>query len=491
MSATGKARRAGHVNPYVGPRAFRSGEELPAREQEVQELTNLLISERITLLHAPSGAGKTSLIQAGVVPFLKGGGDQPDRPFRPTQPLRVNSPPPDGLPVHNRYVYSVALELLPDRDPATLAALTLPEVITAAIPPSDSIPVLIFDQLEEVLVLDPTDWENQGVFFAELGAVLTDNLVWALLAMREDYMGGLDRYLHHIPGYLQTTFRLDFLDTEAAKIAIKRPAESQGVKITDDAADGLVRQLRTIRVQRPGDGITMVEGPYVVPFQLQVVCRHLWKNVSMEKRGRFSTIDLARVLRHADVGQSLREYYRDAVTDVASTTGADEAAIRDWFEGQLVTSQGFRSQTVTGPQSGTVDPTSVALELQNVYLIRSDTRAGATWYELSHDQLIAPILDDNRIWRETRLEFWQRRARDWQTKRQRELLLVGTELRHAQRRAHVLSITPAEREFLAESVAAERAHSIIRRTLYLMNLLKAAVVVLSLVVVVLVFLLLS
>lgn len=45
------------TNPYVGPRAFRVGENLPARAREQRELTDLVIAERIVLLHAPSGAG--------------------------------------------------------------------------------------------------------------------------------------------------------------------------------------------------------------------------------------------------------------------------------------------------------------------------------------------------------------------------------------------------------------------------------------------------
>ena len=58
-------------NPYVGPRAFRTGEALYGRARELNELMNLLIAERIVLLHSPSGAGKSSLIQAGLIPLLE------------------------------------------------------------------------------------------------------------------------------------------------------------------------------------------------------------------------------------------------------------------------------------------------------------------------------------------------------------------------------------------------------------------------------------
>ena len=58
-------------NPYVGPRAFREKETLYGRSREVAELMDLLIAERIVLMYSPSGAGKTSLIHAGLIPALR------------------------------------------------------------------------------------------------------------------------------------------------------------------------------------------------------------------------------------------------------------------------------------------------------------------------------------------------------------------------------------------------------------------------------------
>ena len=58
-------------NPYVGPRAFETGETLYGRDLELRQLLDLLISERIVLLHSPSGAGKSSLIQAKLIPRLQ------------------------------------------------------------------------------------------------------------------------------------------------------------------------------------------------------------------------------------------------------------------------------------------------------------------------------------------------------------------------------------------------------------------------------------
>ena len=82
-------------NPYVGPRPFTQTDPLFGRDVEKVELLNLLIAERIVLLYSPSGAGKTSLIQAGLVPELKAGA-VPAAAYHPSQPHagRLHLPQP-------------------------------------------------------------------------------------------------------------------------------------------------------------------------------------------------------------------------------------------------------------------------------------------------------------------------------------------------------------------------------------------------------------
>ena len=59
------------ANPFVGPRPIEAGQKIFGRDREINELYYLLSAERIVLLHSPSGAGKSSLIQAGLMPRLQ------------------------------------------------------------------------------------------------------------------------------------------------------------------------------------------------------------------------------------------------------------------------------------------------------------------------------------------------------------------------------------------------------------------------------------
>src|SRR5262249_24065049 len=132
--------------------------------------------------------------------------------------------------------------------------------------------LLIFDQFEEILTLDPTDRQEKEQFFTVLGEALVNRQRWALFVMREEFIASLEPYRHLVPTGVSTTFRLDLLDTEAAVASIRGPALKLGVQFDLDAAEQLVNDLSRMRVQTI-DGQTVEKiGPYVEPVQLQVVC---------------------------------------------------------------------------------------------------------------------------------------------------------------------------------------------------------------------------
>lgn len=58
--------------PYVGLRPFRRDDSAKffGRLRESHEVSDLWQANRLTILYGPSGVGKTSLLQAGVLPLL-------------------------------------------------------------------------------------------------------------------------------------------------------------------------------------------------------------------------------------------------------------------------------------------------------------------------------------------------------------------------------------------------------------------------------------
>ncbi len=446
------------LNPYVGPRPFEPGERLYGRDREVARLRDLLIAERIVLLYSPSGAGKTSLIRAGLVPELKREG------FRVRPEIRVaTAAPVDGLRRSwNRYLMNTLLCLEQDlpagrqRGLDELADMGLADYLDQRDGEHEA-EVLIFDQFEELLTADVTDQDAKSAFLAELGTALRDRHRWALFAMREDCVAGLDPYLRLLPTRLRTTFRLDLLGEAAARVAIQGPAREAGIDFSDAAARKLVDSLRRVRVRRPGGSVEAL-GAYVEPVQLQVVCARLWERLS-ERPG----IDALRVTESdvqevGDVESALASYYADKVGAIATETGADERAIRTWFDRALITEQGLRTQVPAGPLDGAPEDERVLGLLEDAHLVRTDTRGGAQWFELAHDRLIEPVRTSNREWFDAHLQPFQRQAPLWQAEYQPDrLLLPGDALAEADRwvEEHPGRVKPVERELLA---ASRRAH---------------------------------
>src|SRR5262249_31902934 len=101
---TAPAAAPTRTNPYVGPRAIESGEALFGRDTETVDLLNQVIADRVVLMYAVSGAGKTSLLKAGLLPGLE------SRGFEPLPIVQVRDEPPRGF-AGNRYTLSVLSRL--------------------------------------------------------------------------------------------------------------------------------------------------------------------------------------------------------------------------------------------------------------------------------------------------------------------------------------------------------------------------------------------
>ena len=60
-------------NPFPGPKPYREDQKdfFFGRSSEIEQLTSLVLSTSAVLLYAQSGSGKSSLLQAGLVPSLE------------------------------------------------------------------------------------------------------------------------------------------------------------------------------------------------------------------------------------------------------------------------------------------------------------------------------------------------------------------------------------------------------------------------------------
>lgn len=459
------------TNPYVGPRSFQLGETLYGRDREVRDLLGLLIAERIVLLHSPSGAGKTSLVQAALIPQLI------EQDFSVLPPIRVSLEPLSGesaasatAPRLNRYVYSALFSLDETLPPEQLQTLTLAEYLeqrprAANVPESE---VLIFDQFEEILTIDPHNQEAKHEFFRQLGLALRARHRWALFVMRDDYVASLAPYLRPVPTRLSTTFRLDLLGVGAARQAMRQPAAQVGIDFNEEAATRLIDDLRRVQVQRSDGSIEEQPGANIEPVQLQVVCYRLWERCfNGTTTGHALRIGLEDILALGDVNLALADYYAERVALIARQSGISERVIRLWVERQLITAQGLRGQVLQEPEQSQGLDNQAIRALIDAYLVRAEKRRGATWFELAHDRLIGPVRSNNAAWFQSHLSLLQRQADLWDSQdRPAGLLLRDHALVEAEAwaNAHPAELTAVEHAFLEECREARRLLEKERRT---------------------------
>jgi tetratricopeptide (TPR) repeat protein len=412
---------AAEFQPYVGPKSFEEKDKhlFFGRDAAANDLFSLIVAHQVVLIYAQSGAGKTSLLNAKIIPSLKSKGYEV-LPLARVQGVQTDEP-------SNVYVFNTLQSWANSQSEAraNVAGLTLakflkqrphvqrfPEVPTngdnnrhksaADPPPEEQEPwelprVAVFDQFEELFTSYAHRWQEREAFFTQIREALDDDyLLRIVFLMREDYIAELDPYVSFLPGNLRVRTRLERLDKDAALEAVVKPLQFTERRFADGVARTLVQNLMKSSNGRPG-----VE-QFVEAVQLQVVCQSLWQ--SLEPKD--TVITEQHLQECGDVDQALMSFYEKSIRSIVGDDGLvdgnrriTEGDLRRWFEKILITPEKKRAtidrrETQTGgmPNNTVIGP------LERVQLIKGEWRAGARWYELSHDRFIEPILTSNQKW---------------------------------------------------------------------------------------------
>jgi len=463
--------------PYVGPRPFTQADRdiFFGRTQEAIELTSLVKAHPEVLLYAQSGAGKSSLLFAQVIPIL-----DIEEEFDVLPVGRVRSQESSVIPenkINNIYMFNALKDISGDRlSVIERSQLTLAEFLKRRPrPPIASketldghktdnpdrqekrlARVITFDQFEEIFTLHPERYKDRMDFFSQVAQALKeDPFLRVIFSMREDYIAEVEPYVHVLPQNLRTKYRLERLRKSNALSAVKQPLESDRVKKTakhfaQGAAELLVDRLMLIKVKTSSGEKLEAPGEFVDPVQLQVVCQTLWEKLPPDE------IEISKedIDTYANVDEALSDFYENCIRksiaavntpEATATKQTDddvitEAHVRGWFEQKLITREGkrnmvFREHTTT---AGLLN--SVVDELENSHVIRVEMRGGEPWYELSHDRFISPIRESNRRFlmkqplAKRKAQELEARADEWlASHRSNQLLLNRGELADAQK----------------------------------------------------------
>ncbi|MFN8463907.1 MAG: SIR2 family protein [Caldilineaceae bacterium] len=336
------------------------------RSDEIRRVAALVHAHRLVVLYGASGAGKTSLLLAGVAPLLTQG----DPSYHALYIRAVGEP----LDTTRKAI----CRLLPEEGPDSKAGLyTLVAKATKVL----GVPILlIFDQFEEFFIrFNP---QLREPFIQEIGSLYDaqDLAVKIVFSLREDWLASLGEFEHRIPGVYRNRLRLLPLNREQAYQAIVRPVALLGVTYEQRLIDTLLEALLG------GDN---EEGKSVMPPQLQLVCSALYNRL----RPGQSTITLDDYSAVGGVRGILQRYLED---ELAYLPRDDQAIAHAALE-ELVTSHGTKSvKSLSELATGTgVDEARLAAVVQrliNARLLRVVERESRdSAYELAHEYLIREI----------------------------------------------------------------------------------------------------
>lgn len=414
---------SGSHKRYVGAPPFEDDETARkvffGREHEASVLSDQIIANRLVVVYARSGIGKTSLLKAGVSQRLR------DEGFLPLF-VRVNVTGKRLLEFINESVRSEAARQGIEYVPGCLDSLWH-FFKTVELWRGDVLltPVLIFDQLEELFTLHTPEFRK--ALLDELGALirgvrppaaqppgeergaaetrpgLTDSPPAArvVLSLREDFLGFLEEAADAIPQILTHRFRLTPLSVAAARLAFQEPSR------VDDATFGTkpfeipsetVEQVLGLLSRRTHPSLRGAHSSATIePFQLQLICQRIEEIAAARQAagGGRVAVTLQDIGGEKGMRSILKHFYVQVLRLIPSIR--TRIAVRRLCEISLISPDKRRLSLEESEILRTTRLHESTLRiLTEQRLLRAEQHADSVYYELSHDSLVEPILETRR-----------------------------------------------------------------------------------------------
>ena len=395
-------------NPWLGLSSY--SEETRAyfhgRDEEAAELARRVQRKLLTVLFGQSGLGKTSLLRAGLVPRLRGSGFCPvyvriDYAAESPSPaeqikqaiFRATSEAGHWTEAGSAVEGESLWEFLHHRGDLLRDAAG-----------NTVLPLLIFDQFEEIFTLAQADdagrrraqrfidelsdlVENRPP--AELEARIDRDEVAAedfdfaradyriLIALREDYLAHLEAVKGKMPSITQNRMRLARMNGQQALSAVMQPG---GKLVSQEVAESIVRFVA---------GGSELQNAEVEPSLLSLICREL--NTVRQAQGR---PEISADLLAGSRDTILTEFYERALAD-------QPPGVRRVIEDELLTESGYREslaeeRVAKALAAAGAEPDALA-KLVDRRLLRIEERLDMRRVELTHDVLCSVVRSSRNL----------------------------------------------------------------------------------------------
>jgi WD40 repeat protein len=373
-------------NPFPGPQPYRASDRdrFYGREELSYRLEDNVIANRCVTVYGPSGAGKTSVMQASVLPRLV--------ESREISVVRVDSWPEAEAP--SRWLASAIYDQLGFG--AVPEDLSPDEAIEAAAKRvarrSSRLLVVYLDQMEQLLYASRSPAETDA-FFECVHALVELPLrnVRVVLSLREDYLGRFRDRLREFDRLLSHGFRVGPLTVgELCEAVCKAAATGEPPQTwqTDE--------MRVLMLQMRVAGQAESDEAEGQAAYAQIVCRALFD----VRAGGDATAGGAKA------EPILRGYFDKTLGDLGPLRASAERLLED----HLITADGTRTlrtekELLRILPAKKLSPVLKALE--GAAILHAEEHQGSRYFEIGHDWL-AKRVHEQRAAREREEELLRR-----------------------------------------------------------------------------------
>ena len=377
------------LEPYIGLKPFTEQEKdrFFGRNRETNILLDKIRANRLTLLLAASGVGKSSLLQAGIMPTFRADGHAEliyhnSWAAEPGAALRQS--------IVNHYAKRPGLSSFG----GDFTQLSLKDTLLACTLFGSGQQILLLDQFEEFFNYQRFQ-KGFKTFVEELSAAVLDRSLPAcfVFSMREDFALELNAFKPFLPGVFDSYFRLEKLTRDQARLAIEQPLQQIGWSFApkQDSKEGLLEQVLDDLAKREQERqfgvqelLALQELPLLVePPHLQIVCRELWDNHRDEAVKQITHAAYHKAGRAEGI---LETYFLRKIGQFNKKEQVLASAAFDHLVGQRATKVAHplgRLAELTRADANALK--QVLDKLQDCAVLRRQKRGEEFWYELYHD----------------------------------------------------------------------------------------------------------
>ncbi len=335
------------------------------QEAASEALYQTVLKDRLTILHAKSGAGKTSLLNAGLSPRLIREGRLPVC-------ARAYEDP----------VLAIKRAIAPSLGPwpELLPKLTLHEFLgltCAQLSRQTQELVIILDQFEEFFIFWPERHHRQPFIDALADCYDDKSLpVRLIIALRKDYYSDLSDFEQRIRNIFHNQYRLDTMTRQEAQMAITGPVAKLGrpVAYGQDLLDTLLNDLARGGMELP---------------HLQIICTRLYEALAEGE----TVITLTSYEKLGWAKGILGGYLNDVLDRLPGKGGSIAREVLKELVSSEATKRVLSYDTLAARVGVEEDAEldSVLARLVDARLLRRDEVAGEITYEMAHEYLIEEI----------------------------------------------------------------------------------------------------